>query len=120
MFTDRKHADRAKIRQEVLRLAVRIKLTPTRFPQMSPRMAAIVGCIVGETFTTPSLAELAITSDGLVLGRASHDCGMNEWIGTAAALERNWNNLLTAAGLTPAEQIAAKQLYAEMVQDWRR
>lgn len=96
------------------------KLRPSRFTQMSPKMAAIVGCILGEKYTDPSLAELCITADGFVMGRHSDDCGFNEWIGEASDLERNWRNLLEAAGLTPEETQDAMMHYRVRVQDWRK
>jgi hypothetical protein len=33
------------------------KLNPRRFNEMSPFMAAIVGYVLGESFTTPAIAE---------------------------------------------------------------
>ena len=43
------------------------KLNPARYPYMSGKMAAIVGCILGESFTEPEIAELVVTSDGYLL-----------------------------------------------------
>jgi len=36
------------------------KLKPTRFPGMSPLMAAIVGYVLGESFTTPEISEITV------------------------------------------------------------
>jgi hypothetical protein len=96
------------------------KLHPRRYPGMSGKMAAIVGAITGERYTEPALAELTITSDGVALARAEDDCGCNEWIGSAADLERNWQNLLSAAGLSESESRQAESAYAGAVTDWRR
>lgn len=96
------------------------KLHPGRFPGMSPKMAAIVGYILGETFTRPALVELSVTSDGFVLGRTEGDCGLNEWIGSASDLERNWSELLAVADLTEAEANVARAMYTLRLTDWRR
>lgn len=37
------------------------KLHPARFSEMSPLMAAIVGFVRGESFTEPTIAEIAIS-----------------------------------------------------------
>ncbi|HEX5230422.1 MAG TPA: hypothetical protein VFW44_22075 [Bryobacteraceae bacterium] len=34
------------------------KLRPSRFPGMSPFMAAVVGYVLGESFTDPEIAEI--------------------------------------------------------------
>lgn len=43
------------------------KLHPDRFSAMSGKMAAIVAFILGESWTEPEIAALAVTSDGFVL-----------------------------------------------------
>ena len=49
------------------------KLRPDRFSEMSDVMAGIVGYIVGEDFTEPSITDLLVTADGFVLaGRTRH------------------------------------------------
>jgi len=65
------------------------KLHPDRFSAMSGKMAAIVGYIVGESWTEPEIAALSVTSDGFVLTDA-------EFFGEAADLDRNLLNLLVA------------------------
>jgi hypothetical protein len=95
------------------------KLHPRRFPGMSGKMAAIVGFILGETWTKPSIVELHITSDGHVLAGNEPDCGCNRYIGLAADLERNWLALLDVAELTDDEQADAKQHYRQAITDHR-
>jgi hypothetical protein len=95
------------------------KLHPQRFPNMSPRMGAIVGCVLGEEFTTPVLEELCITVDGCVLGRERGDCGHNMFIGSAVDLARNWSELLDAAGLSAEETAEAWRMYRGAVEDFR-
>ena len=70
------------------------KLNPHRFPHMSGKMAAIVGHVLGEDWTEPTIAELVITSDGYVLARNFGHIGFDAFIGLATDLQRNWDNLL--------------------------
>jgi hypothetical protein len=95
------------------------KLHPRRFTAMSGKMAAILGYVLDQQWTSPELAEPAITGDGFVLGRRSDDIGCNEWIGTAEDLERNVRNLLDAAELDSAERVEWRRLYTAKVTDWR-
>lgn len=87
------------------------KLNPNRFPGMSPKMGAILGCILGEEFTNPNIDELCVTSDGMLLGRLEGDCGMNEFLGSAADLRRNIKNLMDVAGLDESEADEFANLY---------
>jgi len=96
------------------------KLHPKRFPGMSPKMAAIVAHILGEDWTEPGIAELVITSDGLVLARDDGDVGCNTVIGSAGDLDSNVRLLIDIAGLTPEERAAWDILYQASVCDWRR
>ncbi len=95
------------------------KLHHRRFPGMSGRMAAIVGYLLGTKWTEPGIAELVVTSDGHVLARHDGDCGCNHYVGTAADLERNWLDLLDAAGLTDEERAEAERLHRQAVTDYR-
>jgi hypothetical protein len=95
------------------------KLHPRRFPNMSGKMAAIVGYILGVEWSEPKIAELHITSDGHVLARDEGDCACNQYIGLAANLERNWLALLDAAGLTNDEKAEAEQRYRQAIVDHR-
>lgn len=88
------------------------KLHPRRFPGMSPKMAAIVAYVLGKEWTTPSIAWLSVTSDGLVMSD-SH------FIGHAGDLDRNVVNLLAVAGLTAEERAEWDRLYRLKVDDWR-
>ena len=96
------------------------KLHPHRFPGMSGKMAAIVGCILEQTWTSPVIAELAVTSDGHVLARHEGDCGCNDYLGTATDLEANWRRLLDVAGLTPVEHQEATVVYQRAMTLTRR
>jgi len=81
------------------------KLHPSRFTDMSGKMAAMVAYILGETWTDPQIISLSITSDGYLLGRDTErgfDTG-GRFLGCAADLYTNLRNLFEAAELTPAE-----------------
>jgi hypothetical protein len=45
------------------------KLNPSRFPRMTSVMAAIVGHLLDAPLGDPRIVEIAVTSDGFVLGR---------------------------------------------------
>ena len=91
------------------------KLHPVRFPGMSAKMAAIVGCILDRQYTQPSIAELVVTSDGCVLARHDGDIGYNDFIGARSDLERNWKRLLDVAGLTKNERQLAQSKYRQHI-----
>jgi hypothetical protein len=88
------------------------KLHPSRFSEMSGKMTAIVGYILGESWTEPEIVALSVTSDGYVLTDA-------EFFGEAADLDRNLLNLLIAAGLTADERAEFERRYRQRVDDWR-
>ena len=79
---------------------------------MSGKMAAIVGYILGVSWTEPEIAALSVTSDGFVLTDA-------EFFGEAADLDRNLLNLLVAAEATMDERTEFERPYRERVDDWR-
>ena len=83
-------------------------------------MAAVVGYILGEEWTAPSIVELVITSDGWVLARNTGHVEFDIIVGTAADMERNWGNLLLAAGLTDEERQEAGERYRQAVRDCRQ
>lgn len=90
------------------------KLNPARFTAMSGKMAAIVGFILGETWTSPRIWSLSITSDGFLLAN-----GANEFIGSADDLADNIARLMDAADLDPSERAEFSRLYRSRVNDWR-
>jgi len=94
-----------KLKKENPRYTLVQKLDPTRFPQMSGVMAAIVGFVVGATFIEPTIAEINVTSDGFVLARPEGDVVAPHFLGRYADLLRNWLCLLATAGLTTTELI---------------
>jgi hypothetical protein len=91
------------------------KLHPKRFPKMSGRMAAIVAFLIDAQVTRPSIADIVVTADGFVLAGVDGDVGTNHFIGTYSDLVRNWRALITVAGLTKQEHIAAETLFASRI-----
>ena len=70
------------------------KFHPGRFPNMSPKMAAITGFLLGQEYTTPQIVGMVVTSDKFVLAQTKGDYGHNEFIGTYEDLEKNWHSLV--------------------------
>ena len=87
------------------------KLNPSRFPGMSPLMAAVVGYVLGESFTDPPLAQIAVSeAENLVYIRRAGAAGF-DGIQSLEDLRNNWNRLLDAAGLTGEERREAVGLF---------
>jgi len=92
------------------------KLNPSRFPGMSPFMAAVVGFVLGESFTNPQITELTVSeSESLVYIRQSGAIGF-DGIESLADLRNNWNRFIDAAGLTPDERREAVRLFNQKVE----
>lgn len=96
-------------------IALTQKLHPNRFPGMSTAMAAIVGFVIGERFTQPAIAEIVVTSDGLVLARTDGEASETHFIGTYADVLRNWLRLIAVAGLSASELTEAQALFAAKI-----
>lgn len=79
---------------------------------MSPKMAAIVGYIIGENWTNPRITGFSVTSDGFVLCSTNRDPSYNGFIGSLEDLRRNWYDLLEYAELTPEEYTEANRLFS--------
>ncbi len=89
------------------------KLSPQRFPNLSGKMAAVVGYILDEPFSEPAITSLAVTAEGLVL--AEPDGGHPELLGSQADLDRNLVALVEAAGLDPDEVAEFGRLQRERI-----
>lgn len=73
------------------------------------KMVALVGCILGQDWTTPRLQALTVTSDGFVLGVVG---GLaNDFVGAFSELSKNWRNLCEFAGLTVEEKRVAGEMF---------
>ena len=91
------------------------KLHPKRFSAMSPKMASIVGYILGQEWVKPQVNSLVVTSDGFVLAQVKGDIGYNHFIGAESDLKGNWGELLHVADLGHDERTLADKLFAERV-----
>jgi hypothetical protein len=93
-------------------------LHPKRFPGMSGRMAAIVGYVLGQKWSSPAIAEMTVTTDGGVLARHEGDIGFNAFLGDQRDLIENWRRLLHVAGLSEAQRKQAQSLFNRRVGKW--
>ena len=98
-----------------IKIRLKHKLNPSRFPRMTPLMAAIVAYLLDIRGWYPAIAEIVVTSDGFVLSRSEDEVGANQFIGNYGDLIRNWFTLLDLAGLTPIEQLEADALFAAKI-----
>lgn len=95
------------------------KLDPARFPNMSGRMAAIVGYILDEPFSEPRIIDMNVTSDGFVLAVNQGDVSANEMLGERSDLDRNLVALLNVTpDLTEDEVVLFGRLQRERIRRW--
>ena len=67
--------------------------------QISPYFQAILGCLLGEDWTTPRLIEMQITPDGHMLGRYDGEASFKAFLGASADLIKNIHGVAPVAGL---------------------
>lgn len=92
------------------------KLNPKRFRGMSPLMAAIVGFVLGESFTDPEIAEISVSeAEGFVYIRKAGAAGFDGFQ-SLEDLRNNWNRLLDVAGLEPEERAEAVRMFHAKVE----
>src|SRR5438874_7391922 len=60
-----------------------------RAVQVSNHFQAILGCLLGEHWTTPRLLEMVITPDGALLGRCESQPGFSTFLGASEDLLKN-------------------------------
>lgn len=71
-----------------------------RVVQVSDQFTAILACLVGEKgWTTPELAELMATPDGMLLGRCEGEPEFRGFLGSVDDLLRNIHGLAPVAEL---------------------
>lgn len=70
-----------------------------RAVQVSDHFQAILGCLVGEDWTTPQLVEMVITPDGHLLGRCDGEAGFRAFLSAAADLLENVHGVAEGAEL---------------------
>ena len=91
------------------------KLHPGRFPNMSPLMAAIVGYVLDQPFTKPSISEVTVSEqENLVYFRKEGNTGF-EGMQSLEDSRDNWNRLIDVAGLTAEERKEAVRLFNSRV-----
>ncbi len=67
--------------------------------QVSAHFQAILGCLVGEDWTTPRLVEMVVTPDGHLLGRCDGDVSLKMFLGASEDLLRNIHGVAAVAEL---------------------
>ena len=70
-----------------------------RAVQVSEHFQAILGCLVGEDWTTPRLVEMVITPDGHLLGRCQGEPSFKVFLGAADDLIKNIHGVAPVAEL---------------------
>jgi hypothetical protein len=67
--------------------------------QVSDHFRAILGCLLGEDWTTPRLVEMVITPDGHLLGRCEGEASFRAFLGASAELLKNVHGVAEVAEL---------------------
>ncbi len=70
-----------------------------RAVEVSDHFQAILGCLLGEDWTTPRLVEMVITPDGHLLGRCDGEAAFKVFLGAAADLLKNVHGVAEVAEL---------------------
>jgi len=96
------------------------KLNPNRFTAMSGKTAAILGYVLGESWSEPEIRALHVTIDGFLLVQRNGDVGCNDFIGTMSDFCQNAFRLFEVAEITPSEAKLFRALWQKKVKDWRK
>lgn len=70
-----------------------------RTVQVSEHFQAILGCMLGEDWTTPRLVEMTITPDGHLLGRCDGEPSFKAFLGASQDLLKNIHGVAKVAEL---------------------
>lgn len=70
-----------------------------RAVKVSDHFQAILGCLLGEDWTTPRLIEMVITTDGHMLGRCDGDPSFKVFLGASEDLIKNIHGVAPVAEL---------------------
>ena len=90
-------SDDPKIREpDQIRQDCALKL---RAVQVSDHFQAILGCLLGEDWTTPRLIEMVITPDGHLLGRCDGEAVFKAFLGVSEDLIKNIHGVAPVAEL---------------------
>lgn len=96
--------------------SLKAKLHPSRFTEMSPLMAAIVGYVLGEHYTTPEIAEIAVSENENIVYIRKAGSVRFDGLQSLEDMRNNWNRLIDVAGLTPDERSEAVRLFNDRVE----
>ena len=66
---------------------------------VSAHFQAILGCLLGEDWTTPRLVEVVVTPDGHLLGRCDGEASFTAHLGASADLIKNIHGVAPVAEL---------------------
>jgi hypothetical protein len=88
-----------------------------RVVQVSDHFQAILGCMLGEDWTSPRIVELVITSDGHLVGRLDGESAFKIFLGEADDLIKNIHGVASVAELDGDE---AGYLVAKVAEIKRR
>lgn len=75
-----------------------------RSVEVSEHFQAILGCLLGEDWTSPQLVEMVVTSDGHLLGRCNGEAEFKAFLGEVDDLIRNIHGVAPIAELDGDEQ----------------
>ena len=106
MATDLPIREPDQIRQDCAR-----KLRAVR---VSDHFQAILGCLLGEDWTTPRLIEMVITSDGHTVGRCDGEADFKVFLGEADDLIKNIHGVAPVAELDGDEIVFLVAKFAEI------
>ena len=67
--------------------------------KVSDHFQAILGCLLGEVWTTPRLIEMVITPDGHLLGRCDGEAVFKAFLGASEDLIKNIHGVAPVAEL---------------------
>lgn len=67
--------------------------------EVSDHFTAILGCLLGEDWSTPRLVEMVLGTDGVLLGRCDGQPGYSTFLGAGEDLLRNVRGVAEVAGL---------------------
>jgi hypothetical protein len=70
-----------------------------RAVQISDHFQAILGCLLGEDWTTPRLVEMVITPDGHLLGRCGGEAAFKAFLGASEDLIKNIHGVARSPSL---------------------
>jgi hypothetical protein len=70
-----------------------------RLVQVSDHFQAILGCLLGEDWTSPRLVEMVVTSDGHILGRCDGGAEFEAFLGEVDDLVRNIHGVASVGEL---------------------